>query len=99
MNEQKTALRLEISPDGSRAALYEGQLLIYGFKFIETERVFEVIPLRRKDEDLMLYNQSLRGYLDVVLQTLEKYKKDADKLNEQRKSLESLFSGLFNFTD
>ena len=92
MKEEKRALRLEISLDGSRAALYEGKLLVYGFKFRETDRVFDIIAINKHYEDLMIHNLTMQGYLNGVLEHLLLYKKEADKLSSLKKGLEEVYS-------
>lgn len=88
MKEEKRALRLEIGPDGSKAALYKDKLLVYGFKWRETDRGFEIIAINKHYEDLMLHDLTMQGYLNAVLEHLILYKKEADKLSALKKGLE-----------
>lgn len=88
MNKKKEPLRLEIALDGSRAALYEGQLLVYGFKWKEKDRGFEIIAINKHYEDLMLRNPTMYWHLNTVLEHLNLYKKEADRLTSLKKGLE-----------
>ena len=92
MTIKNEPLRLEIGPDGSKAGLYKGNLLVIGFKWIETDQVFEIITINNYYEDLMLHDKTMQGYLNDVLQNLSIYKKEAEKLFALKKGLEEISS-------
>lgn len=85
-------LRCEIQPDGSRAALYEGQLLVYLFEWLPEKRVFEITCLNSYYEKLMTQNSDFKTYFNLVLYYLEDYHSKAAELAERRKKTEKLLS-------
>lgn len=87
-------LRCEIQPDGLRAALYEGQLLVYHFEWLQEKGVFEITALNSYYEKVMIENSDFRVYFDLVLHYLEHYHYKAAELAERRQKTENLLSGL-----
>lgn len=90
------SLRLEIQQDGSRAGLYEGRLLVIGFKWREEVRAFDMIGSTKRWEDLILHNHALQYYLNRVLELLAAYREEALKLAAQRKVIEDSMSGFLS---
>lgn len=86
-------LRLEIQPDGNGAGLYEGQLLVIGFKWRDSKGIFEPIAINQEWERALLTNQTFHYYLDQVLKELCAYREEALKLASQRGSIQNYLSG------
>lgn len=86
-------LRLEIQPDGNAAGLYEGQLLVIGFKWRDSIGVFEPIAINQEWERALLTNQTFHYYLDQVLKELHTYREEALKLADQRRGIQNYLSG------
>lgn len=85
-------LRCEIQPDGLRAALYDGQLLIYLFEWLPQKGVFEITALNSYYEKVMTQNSDFRTYFNLVLHYLEDYHSKAVELAERREKTEKLLS-------
>lgn len=77
-------LRLEIQPDGNAAGVYQGNLLVVGFKWRDSRRFFELIPINQEWEDLVLKNEMFQLYLNAALEDLRMYRIEALKLAEAR---------------
>lgn len=97
MSKKKTtitgeALRLEIQQDGNSAGVYQGSLLVVGFKWRESLRVFEPIAINQEWEDLILKNRAFQYYLNAVIESLRLYRIEASKLASLRGSIQSKYS-------
>lgn len=90
------SLRLEIQQDGNNAGLYEGRLLVIGFKWREDLRAYDIIGSTKRWEDLILHNHALHYYLNRVLELLSAYREEALKLAAQRKVIEVSMSGFLS---
>ena len=98
MSKRKTTitgepLRLEIQPDGNSAGLYQGSLLVVGFKWRDSIRVFEPIAINQEWEDLILKNRTFQYYLNAVIEDLKLYRIQALKLSSLRGRLQDQRSG------
>ena len=98
MSKKKTTitgepLRLEIQPDGNHAGIYQGSLLVVGFKWRESLRVFEPIAINQEWEDLILKNRTFQYYLNAVIEDLRLYRIQALKLASLRGRLQDQRSG------
>ena len=82
-------LRLEIQPDGNAAGVYQGSLLVVGFKWRESLHVFEPIAINQEWEDLVLKNTAFQYYLNAVIEDLKLYHIEASKLASLRGSIQS----------
>lgn len=94
MGKRKTTitgepLRLEIQPDGNSAGIYQGSLLVVGFKWRDSLRVFEPIAINQEWEDLVLKNTAFQYYLNAVIEDLRLYRIQALKLASLRGSIQS----------
>lgn len=94
MSKKKTTitgelLRLEIQPDGNSAGIYQGSLLVVGFKWRDSIRVFEPIAINQEWEDLVLKNTAFQYYLNAVIEDLRLYRIQALKLASLRNSIQS----------
>ena len=92
-NEPEKTLRLEIQPDGNAAGIYEGQLLVIGFKWRDSIQVFEPIPINKTWEKLLLTNHAFQYYLDRVIKEITAYRQGALKLAAEKEIREAQLSG------
>lgn len=85
-------LRLELDITGQRAGLYEGSLLVIGFKFQPDRGTFSITRINKAWDSKIATSEALRRYLERVLHILEAFKSVADYTNGLKNSLEEIFS-------
>lgn len=88
--ERLLPLRLEIALDGKNAGLYQGQLLVYGLRWHSVKKFYEILPLNENWEAALI-NKEFQQYLSEVIQVLEDYRKEAQKLINMRDALEYIY--------
>ena len=85
-------LRLELDISGRRAGLYEGSLLVIGFKFQDDAGTFSITTINKVWDSKIANSEPLRLYLERILTILELFKEEADHLNSLKRGLEAVYS-------
>ena len=85
-------LRLELDISGQRAGLYEGSLLVIGFKFQRDTGTFSITTINKAWDSKIATSEPLRLYLERILTILELFKEQADHLNSLKNGLEAVYS-------
>ena len=89
MKEKKPEiLRVEFQPDGAGGGVFEGNLLVIGFKWRDSAAAFEPITINREWEELLMTDRSFQDYLSLVITEMIHYREGALKLAAQKKLIE-----------